>query len=165
MTKKAVNVTGKLCVLFLCVAWFVCSCATIKKPVEPVVFQKSYGESSVSEVYNGCITAIQKRNILLLSIDRETKFISTDWISFKKPGVNLKYRYRFELEISESTEKGVGFLLKCEYQKGVPIYPNPVNPTISGYEWKAAPSDKHLEEQLDAFFQEVEEYLKHRVSF
>jgi hypothetical protein len=165
MTKKDGVVAGKSGVLFLCVVWFACSCATIKKTVEPVVFQRNYENNSAGEVYNGCITAIQKRNILLRSYDRETKLISTDWISFKKPGSNLKYRYRFDLEISESPEKRVEFLLKCEYQKGFPIYPNPINPTISSYEWRSAPSDKYLEEQLDAFFQEVDEYLKHRISF
>ena len=160
MKKKMVNVTGKLCILFLCFAWFVCSCATIKKTVEPVVIQRSYERSSASEVYNGCIKAIQNREVPLLSIDKTTKLISTDWIYFKKPGTNLKYRYRFDLNISESTEKKVEFLLKYEYQRGTPIYPNPVNPFISGYDWRAVSSDKHLEEQLDAFFQEVEECLK-----
>jgi hypothetical protein len=164
MTKKAVNWKGKLCLLLLCIAGFICSCATMKKTTEAILFQNSFENTSVAKVYNSCIEIFQIKEIPSLSIDQEAQRISTDWIYFGKPGTSLKYRYRFDLNINESGDNKVDILLKCEYQKGTPVDPNPVNPFVRGIYWKDLSSDTHLENQIDAFLQEIQMCLNERLN-
>lgn len=162
MKKKVVNGKGKLWLLLFSIIGFICSCATMKKTSEPIVFQRSFENASVAQVYNSCIETFQIKVIPSLSIDQEAQRISTDWIYFGKPGSSLKYRYRFDLNISESVDKNIEILLKCEYQKGTPVDPNPVNPFLRGTHWQALSVDTHLENQIDAFFQEVQVCLKRK---
>ena len=55
-------------------------------------------------------------------------------------------------------------LLKCEYQNGTPVDPNLVNPFVMGIHWKDLPSDSQLENQINAFFQEVQLCLQRKSS-
>jgi hypothetical protein len=136
----------------------------MQRTSEPILFQRSFENASVAQVYNSCIETFQIREIPSLFIDQSTMRISTDWIYFKKPGTSLRFRYKFDLNISESIEKKVKILLKCEYQKGMPVDPNPVNPFVRGIDWRDLSADTHLENQIDAFFQEVQMCLKRKSS-
>jgi hypothetical protein len=134
----------------------------MQKSTESILFHRSYENTSVAQVYNSCIEIFQIKEIPSLSFDQEAQRISTDWIYFGKPGSSLKYRYRFDMNISESVDEKVKILLNCEYQKGTPVDPNPVNPFVRGIYWKDLSSDTHLENQIDAFLQEVQMCLKRK---
>ena len=101
MIKNPVDGKGKSCLLFFCIAGLICSCATMQKTSEPILFQRSFENASVAQVYNSCIEAFQIREIPSLSFDQNKQRISTDWIYFKKPGMSVRFRYRFDLNISE----------------------------------------------------------------
>jgi len=128
------------------------------------MFQRSFEDTSVAQVYNSCIETFQIKEIPSLSTSQGPERISTDWIYFGKPGTSLRYRYRFDLDISESVDKRVKIILTCEYQNGTPVDPNPINPYVRGIHWKDLPSDSYLENQINAFVQEVQLCLQRKSS-
>ena len=147
------------------------SCVTTEAPLRPFADHRFFEKVREKKVYNSCLRILSLKGFGIVSEDEDKGLITTDWYYFNKPGINWKYRFRFSLLVSQSTEDMVRVSLIARFQRGIPIKPRPylldVTGTISskeamstlGYDWKEIRADDYLGRYLDDFFLELEKQL------
>lgn len=160
-------------VFFLClfVLIIISSCITIKAPIRQFTDYRFFENMRERKVYNSCLRILSLKGFGIVSEAEDKGLITTNWYYFNKPGRNWKYRFRFNLLVSQSSEDMIKVSLMARLQRGIPIKPRPylfdVTGTISskeamsilGYDWKEISADDYLGRYLDDFFIELKKQL------
>lgn len=164
-------VKNKVFSLCLFVLIIISSCVTIKTPIRPFTTHRFFENIRERKVYNSCLRILSLKGFGIVSEAKDKDLITTNWYYFNKPGINWKYRFRFSLLVSQSSEDIVKVSLMVKFQRGMPIKPRPylseVTGTISskdtisilGYNWKEISVDDYLVRYLDDFFLELKKQL------
>lgn len=163
----------KIFSLFLFVLVIISSCVTIKAPIRLYMDHRFFENIRERKVYKGCLRVLSLKGFSIVSEAEDKGLITTNWYYFNKPRINWKYRFRFNLLVSQSSEDTIKVSLMARLQRGIPIKSRPylseVTGTITlkeisyldimGYNWKEIRADDYLTRYLDDFFLELRKQL------